>query len=124
MRPATVRAVIPVQRPRWRLLVDPIRCTGRGLCAEIVPELIQLDDWGYPMVAAGPVSAAVLRHARRAVAACPELALVLEKMPPSERMERAVARDNAGSAPRRGVTGHPPSWPTGARSAPRGRSDQ
>ena len=36
------------------LAVDRIRCDGRGLCAELLPELIQLDDWGYPMVA-GPV---------------------------------------------------------------------
>ena len=30
--------------------IDPIRCTGRGLCAEILPELIQLDDWGFPVI--------------------------------------------------------------------------
>jgi ferredoxin len=34
-----------------KLSVDMIACEGRGLCAEVLPELIQLDDWGYPMIA-------------------------------------------------------------------------
>ena len=32
-----------------RLRVDPIACDGRGLCAEALPELITLDDWGFPI---------------------------------------------------------------------------
>jgi ferredoxin len=35
---------------RERLRVDPIACDGRGLCAEILPELITLDDWGFPII--------------------------------------------------------------------------
>ena len=31
-----------------RLRVDPIACDGRGLCAETLPEMITLDDWGFP----------------------------------------------------------------------------
>jgi ferredoxin len=58
------------------LAVDRIRCDGRGLCAELLPELIQLDDWGYPMVG-GPVPRHLVGEARRAVAACPVLALTL-----------------------------------------------
>jgi ferredoxin len=34
-----------------RLLVDPVACTGHGLCAELLPELIVLDAWGYPVLA-------------------------------------------------------------------------
>jgi len=119
--------VNPDGRTRWRLFVDPIRCTGRGLCAEIVPEAIQLDDWGYPIVSDGPVGAEVLRHARRAVAACPELALMLEEAPPSERPECAetpVTRGNTENSPgpgRRPATGSPA---VNARSARCGRSDQ
>ena len=64
-----------------RLSVDRIRCDGRGACAELVPELIQLDDWGYPIVAPGPVPAGRLSLARSAVALCPVLALRLEAMP-------------------------------------------
>ena len=49
------------------LAVDRIRCDGRGLCAELLPELVLLDDWGYPIVAPGPVPEHLLEHARRAV---------------------------------------------------------
>jgi ferredoxin len=59
------------------LSVDRIRCDGSGLCAEVFPEMIQLDDWGYPIVAAGPVPLHLMQHARRAVATCPVLALKL-----------------------------------------------
>lgn len=59
------------------LRVDPIACDGRGLCAELLPELISLDDWGYPIVADKPVSGSLESSARRAVAACPVLALRL-----------------------------------------------
>jgi ferredoxin len=61
------------------LAVDRIRCDGSGLCAELLPELIQLDDWGYPMIAGGPVPRHLLTNARRAVAACPVLALALHR---------------------------------------------
>ena len=61
------------------LHVDRILCDGRGLCAELVPELIRLDDWGYPIVRPGPVPAHLDAHARRAVAACPLLALRLQR---------------------------------------------
>ena len=33
-----------------RLVVDPIACTGHGLCADVFPERISLDDWGYPII--------------------------------------------------------------------------
>jgi ferredoxin len=59
------------------LEVDPIACRGHGLCAELVPERIRLDDWGYPIVEDEPMSSSVEAHARRAVAACPTLALRL-----------------------------------------------
>ena len=61
------------------LAVDRIRCDGSGLCAELLPELIQLDDWGYPMIAGGPVPRHLLTNARRAVSACPVLALALQR---------------------------------------------
>ena len=65
---------------RLRLSVDPIACTGHALCAELFPEAITLDDWGYPIIADGPIPRGVLAHARRAVAACPTLALRLLEM--------------------------------------------
>lgn len=70
VRPTAVR--------RSQLLVDRIACDGRGLCAELLPEVIELDDWGYPIVDAGGVPDRLELLARRAVAACPLLALRLE----------------------------------------------
>jgi ferredoxin len=59
------------------LAVDWIACDGRGLCAELLPERISLDEWGFPLLSGEPLSADVAPHARRAVAACPTLALRL-----------------------------------------------
>ena len=60
-----------------RLQVDPIACTGHGLCAELLPELIALDQWGYPLLKEKPVPLSLARRARRAVTDCPALALRL-----------------------------------------------
>lgn len=62
----------------FRLRLDPIACDGRGICAELLPERIELDDWGYPIVDLTAMSGIVLEHARRAITACPVLALRLE----------------------------------------------
>jgi ferredoxin len=59
------------------LTVNPIDCAGHGVCAELLPELISVDEWGYPIVAPVPVPPQLDREARRAVAACPALALKL-----------------------------------------------
>ena len=63
----------------WDLRVNPIACDGRGLCAEVVPELITLDDWGFPIIRGGPVPAALHGEAREAVRICPKLALTLDR---------------------------------------------
>lgn len=63
------------------ITVDRIACTGHGLCAELLPEHIALDEWGYPILASDPIPGHLLRHARRAVAACPVLALRLRAVP-------------------------------------------
>jgi ferredoxin len=65
-----------------RLRVNPIACSGHGLCAELVPELISLDEWGYPVIDGGPVPASLYRQARRAVTDCPALALRFSAEPP------------------------------------------
>ncbi|HEY8680454.1 MAG TPA: ferredoxin [Candidatus Dormibacteraeota bacterium] len=62
---------------RIELAIDRTRCDGSRLCAELLPERIRLDDWGYPIIAPGAIPAPLLAHARRAVAACPLLALSL-----------------------------------------------
>ena len=50
---------------RTTIRIDPIMCDG-------------LDDWGYPIVDAEPVAPELVKLARRAEAACPTLALLLE----------------------------------------------
>ena len=62
-----------------RVRVNPIACDGSGLCAELLPERIRLDDWGYPIVDPEPLTPELLKHADRAVDACPKMALLLIK---------------------------------------------
>lgn len=66
----------PRRRPGPQLRVDWPRCKAHGLCHEVLPEVIGLDEWGYPVVDPDvPLTGAVLDGARRAVQACPTLAL-------------------------------------------------
>ncbi len=71
---------------RVALEINPIACEAHGLCAELFPEAITLDDWGYPLIAEWPIGSGELEHAKRAVEACPTLALRL----------RAAGRGRAG----------------------------
>jgi ferredoxin len=68
-----------MRRRATHLRVNPILCDAYGHCAELLPELIALDEWGYPIIADGPVPDGLQGEARRAVALCPRLALVLEQ---------------------------------------------
>ncbi len=61
-----------------RVHVDPIACEAHGLCAELLPEVIELDEWGYPMIDDPELPASLERLARRAAHACPTLALRLQ----------------------------------------------
>jgi ferredoxin len=61
-----------------RVRVNPIACKAHGLCAELLPEMISLDDWGYPIVDPRPVPPHLVDYARRAAAACPTLALMVD----------------------------------------------
>jgi ferredoxin len=69
-------------RAERRLRVDWIKCDGYGTCADMLPELIELDDWRYPIVLPGAVPSGLLHDAQRAVDCCPMKALILEKVPP------------------------------------------
>ncbi|MBC8092026.1 MAG: ferredoxin [Pseudonocardia sp.] len=62
---------------RYRLVVDPVRCVGHGVCAETIPQWLTLDEWGYPIVPPRPVRPSLLPLAREAVVICPALALHL-----------------------------------------------
>jgi ferredoxin len=72
-----------------QLQVDRIRCDGYGMCAELLPELLELDDWGYPILTATAVPEDLVDYARRAVEACPVLAL---------RLRAGTTRDRVRSA--------------------------
>ncbi len=67
----------PVARWRINLVVDSTQCDGHGICAELFPERVVMDHWGYPIIDTGGIPAELAEHARRAVAACPRLALHL-----------------------------------------------
>ncbi len=56
------------------LRVDWPACHARGLCAELLPEVVELDEWGYPVVG-GEITPELLATAREAVRMCPRLAL-------------------------------------------------
>ena len=60
-----------------RLRVNPILYTGHGLCAELLPEQITMDEWDYPILADKTVPPGLGKLARRAVTDCPALALML-----------------------------------------------
>ena len=62
-----------------QLRVNPIACSGHGICAELLPEVIELDPWGYPILRSAVIPPALVLHARRAVTTCPTLALMLER---------------------------------------------
>jgi len=60
-----------------RIDIDWTTCQAHGLCAELLPEHITPDEWGYPLVAGTPVPARAVKRARRAASDCPVLALKL-----------------------------------------------
>ena len=74
------------------LRVNPILCDAYGHCAELLPELVQLDEWGYPIIDAGPIPPELSRDARRAVSSCPRLALFIEQRSEAEEETTRASR--------------------------------
>jgi ferredoxin len=60
-----------------KLEIDWTRCDGHGLCATLLPDELMLDEWGFPVLRGREIAADVVPDARRAVLACPALALRL-----------------------------------------------
>lgn len=60
-----------------RLQIDWTRCDGHGLCAQVLPHAISVDEWGYPVIR-DQLDGDDLLEARRAVSMCPALALRIE----------------------------------------------
>jgi ferredoxin len=68
-----------------RVRINPIACEAHGMCAELLPERITLDEWGYPMLDDTPLRGSQVEHAIRAARACPTFAIVLERDPLTRR---------------------------------------
>jgi ferredoxin len=77
-----------------RLHVDFAACSGHGLCADLLPELVETDEWGFPVLRGGAVAVdpGLLPLARRAVRACPALALRLLPATESASHQKASRR--------------------------------
>lgn len=82
---------------RQHLKVDPTACRGHGLCAELLPEVVRLDDWGYPIIDPRPMPVPWLGLARRAVSNCPTLALRLESGEPASREGPPATAEGPGT---------------------------
>ncbi len=70
--------------PPMRMKLDPTSCTGHGLCEEMLPEAVELDEWGYPILAGRqPTEAEIAPDlewaAKMAVDYCPRRALKLQR---------------------------------------------
>lgn len=74
---------------QFTLKVNPILCDGFGHCAELAPEIVHLDEWGYPIIDAEPIPMAdvgALQSAHYAERGCPRQAIFIERIaPPTKR---------------------------------------
>jgi ferredoxin len=62
-----------------RVVIDPVACDAYGFCAELLPEAITLDEWGYPIVDGAQLPAELVEVARRAARDCPRRAITLRE---------------------------------------------
>jgi ferredoxin len=60
-----------------QVTVDPIACQGYGYCAELLGEMVTLDEWGYPITNEGPVPPGLVALATKAARDCPRRAFLL-----------------------------------------------
>jgi NADH:ubiquinone oxidoreductase subunit F (NADH-binding)/ferredoxin len=96
---------LPAEAGDARLSVDWTRCRGHGLCAHLVPELVQLDGQGYPVFLDMPVPEWLESEAQQAVQMCPALALRMTASTPAAPKEAAkdAAKVIARPAPRKAI---------------------
>ena len=79
--PTTTTPTTAATARRRRLQIDWTRCDGHGLCAAILPGAVARDDWGYPVIDDAALDLAPASAVRRAISACPALALRDATMP-------------------------------------------
>ena len=87
---------LPGEEGESRLSVDWTRCRGHGLCAYLVPEIVQLDEQGYPVFVDMAVPPWLESEAQQAVQMCPNLALRLSSAPPKEAPKPAPSSKGSG----------------------------
>lgn len=86
----------PAGSPGPRLRIDRIACTGKGICASLLPEAIELDEWGYPILDEAQVDPEM---GDIAISLCPARALYWAAPPAGNGLERQPVRRQL--APRR-----------------------
>ena len=102
-----VQGVLPLpgKQGETRLSVDWTRCRGHGLCAHLVPELVQLDGQGYPVFLDMPVPPWLQQEAQQAVQMCPSLDLGDDRRCPAPTVpgtREGEARGEEGRQPEAG----------------------
>ena len=121
-RPVQGCLPLPADGGDARLSVDWTRCRGHGLCARVVPELVELDEHGYPKLLEVAVPFWLSKDATQAVDMCPALALRLttDEVRPTARA--AVAAPAKQPRPEAMPPGRPQAALTG-RAWPRAELD-
>jgi ferredoxin len=76
---------MPITAVTIRLRVDPVACDGFGYCAELLPEIVDIDEWGYPIITTEAIPSHLSALARRAVRDCPRRALLIERITAARR---------------------------------------
>jgi ferredoxin len=62
-----------------KITIDPVACEAYGYCAELLPEAISLDEWGYPIVNDRLLPAELMALAKRAARDCPKRAITVRE---------------------------------------------
>lgn len=62
-----------------RVRVDNSKCAGHAQCYAVDPDLFPLDDSGYSILQEHEVKPEDEQKTREGVAACPEMALIIEE---------------------------------------------
>jgi ferredoxin len=66
-----------------KVRLDTSKCVGHAQCYAVDPELFPIDDAGYSVLQTHTVRPDDEQATRDGVAACPELAMILEESQPT-----------------------------------------
>jgi ferredoxin len=93
------------------LRVDWIRCDGYGLCGDLAPDVIALDEWRYPIILAGSIPDVLRSDVQRAIDCCPMRALSLVDPRDEWRHRRRAPVDGKGASFEKSPPDAPPPDP-------------